>query len=104
MLEDKKNDAFDDLFNTPEALNEEKILEAELDSSIHGLDKVSDDYLEDDIEIKENFLDINHMEETFDEERTPIYSRGHNELNQNLTNLQNKTRLILTTGATARAS
>ena len=59
-------EAFDD---TPEAL--EKILEADLDN----------DYVEDGIEI------INHMEETFDEERTPIESRGHNEL----TNLQNKT-------------
>ena len=104
--EDKKNDALDDLFNTPEALNEEKILEADLDSSIHGLDKISDDYLED-------FLDINQMEETFDEEKTlettsttsflytHISSIGHDELNENLTNLQNKTGLVLTTGSTA---
>ena len=35
--EHKKNDALDDLFNPPEALNEEKILEADLDSPIHGL-------------------------------------------------------------------
>ena len=126
-MEDEKNDAFDDLLNTPEAFTEEKILdydvgtdnaeistEADLDSSIHALEgKVSDDYLEADLEIEEDFLDtkelkkhyihfINHMEKTFDEEKildttsttsflsTTISSLDKAGLNENLTKSANR--------------
>ena len=51
----------DELFK-PEAL---EILEADLDNGT---------------EVGEDSLGMSHREETFDEERTPIESRGHNEL------------------------
>ena len=61
-----------DELSKPEAL---EILEADLDN----------DYLVDGTEVGEDSLGMSHREENFDEERTPIECRGHNELNQNLT-------------------
>ena len=83
-VEDEKNDAFDDLLNTPEAFAEEKILDYDvgtdnveistkfnLNCSIHALEgKVSDDYLEADLEIEEDFLDLrSHQRDAFAEEK-----------------------------------
>ena len=76
--EHKRNDALDDMFNTPEA-PEDNYLEDFLDMENDALEKVSDNYLED----------------------THISSTGLDELNEDLTNLKNKTKIILTMGATA---
>ena len=81
---------------------EEELAEIHTADVINTIEALEDNYMED-------FLDMDEVSENDELEKVPdnyledthISSTGLDELNEDLTNLKNKTKIILTTGATA---